>query len=364
MNRAIEKDFSNIESHSLLLDLTRYLLAATVVLGHGAGFFLDYFDGFFPQTFPHPQSIAVVCFFFLSGFLIVGSQLRKARRGESRLSQYLIDRSTRVYITLLPSLLFVLAIDYFFVHLGFKGQYSTNLSATTFLKNLLLLPSTPFGTMRPIWSLMYEWWIYLLFAGFFFLKTNRFTASVLLGIGIYRVVQLGFNSEAGHIWAIWVLGGACAWFQSSEKMRAILIRINSTPLVFILASISALLYFQSKNAYNLPAGTLISLTLFLFICKDNEIVVSAKHAHFFQRLAGLSFTLFLTHYTILYYLKEYFLVENWTGLVLGFFASNLAAYLIATLTEYRLIDVKRMIPRQISFQRSASSIATPPKSDK
>jgi peptidoglycan/LPS O-acetylase OafA/YrhL len=63
------------QSQSAFLDATRYVLASVVVFGHGFGFFLNYFDGFIPGIFPHPQSIAVVCFFYLSGYLIVGSQL-------------------------------------------------------------------------------------------------------------------------------------------------------------------------------------------------------------------------------------------------------------------------------------------------
>lgn len=330
------------QSQSILLDLIRYFLAAVVVIGHGFGFFLGYFDGFFPRVFPHPQSIAVVCFFYLSGFLIVGSQIRQSDRGEGGLGKYLLDRTTRVYVTLIPSLIFVVAVDLSFQKLSAVNvELVTNYaSLNIFIDNLVLIPSMPYGTMRPIWSLMYEWWIYLLFGGLYYLKSNRLSASLLVLAGAYYTLKVNAGGEAGHIWVIWALGGVCAYLQQKISWKD-LNRHALDALALLLLIAAGWLYFISKSAYNLPAGIFLALFLFIFTNKVSRFLrlllplrVVAKN------MAGFSFTLFLTHYTILIYTNELLRLDGWAGLISGFVMSNLVAISIAFFTEYRLTSIK------------------------
>lgn len=335
------------QSQSILLDLIRYFLAAVVVIGHGFGFFLGYFDGFFPRVFPHPQSIAVVCFFYLSGFLIVGSQIRQSDSAEGSLGKYLLDRTTRVYVTLIPSLIFVVAVDLSFQKLSAAnvGLVTNYASLKTFINNLFLIPSMPYGTMRPIWSLMYEWWIYLLFGGLYYLKSNRAPALLLILAGTYYTLKVNASGEAGHIWAIWALGGVCAYLQQKISWTD-LNRYVLDALALLLLTGAGWLYFISKNAYNLPAGIFLALYLFIATNKVSRFLrlllplrVVAKN------MAGLSFTLFLTHYTVLTYTKEFLKLDGWAGLIIGFLISNLVAFLIAYFTEYKLKKIKNLISR-------------------
>lgn len=338
------------KNQSFLLDLTRYFLASIVVLGHGFGLFLGYFDGFFPEVFPHPQSIAVVCFFFLSGYLIVGSQVRKVSNGVSSLRQYLFDRTARVYITLVPSLVFVALVDCVFHNrLQIKTDFSENLGAIVFIKNLLLIPSVPFGTMRPVWSLMYEWWIYLLFAGVFFVGSNRALGLVLSLAGLYCVMRMGFNGDVGHIWIIWSLGGVCAYVRPSA-FWAYCSRRSLIVISLLLLFGAGYIYFRTKDAYNLSAGVLLSIFMFISVCGNVELQVSSKVVRVVRGLAGFSFTLFLTHYTVLFYAKKYFELDGWVGLVVGFFVSNLIAYIIAFFTEYKIESFKLKLGRLMSLR--------------
>jgi peptidoglycan/LPS O-acetylase OafA/YrhL len=337
--------FQFAETQSVFLDVIRFILAAIVVAGHAFGFFLGYFDGFFPEVFPYPQSIAVVCFFYLSGYLIVGSQIGRNRRFGSGIAGYFFERSTRVYVTLIPCLAFVAVFDftlkkYFGIRLELVDRFT---GIDVAINNLLLIPSMPFGTMRPIWSLMYEWWIYLLFGGLYHIRGCPLIATPLVFAGAYYTFMVNGAGEAGHIWIIWLVGGICAVLRHRIKwhnLNAYLMTLFSI-IFFVLAM---LIYFIYKDAYNLFAG--VSLSLFLFVLTNFKnryfdiILLIRKPAKY---LAGLSFTLFLTHYTVLTYIKYGLNIEEWNGFLLGISISISVAFFIAFFTEYRLAAIRNFI---------------------
>ncbi len=334
------------EDQSVLIDLIRFLLAVTVLIGHGFGFFFGYFDNFFPVIFPHIQSIAVVGFFYLSGYLIVGSVLQqKLKSNKIDLWTYLFDRTIRIYVTLIPSILFVAITDLFFknytvIHLNLVY---TNSSFILLMKNLLLIPSMPYGTLRPIWSLMYEWWIYLFFGGLFFLKKNVLIAPLFIFIGFYYTILINAQGNAGHIWIIWGLGGFCAFVQRYILWERITLNVHNLLIVFFLVA-AALIYFLTKEAYNITAGISLVVSIFLMINYRGKLLsylVLIKNP--IRKLAGLSFTLFLTHYTILTYTKEFLGFQGMKGLIFGALISIYIAYCIAYFTEYRLKEIKKAI---------------------
>lgn len=319
-----------------------------VVIGHGFGFFLGYFEGFFPGVFPHPQSIAVVGFFYLSGFLIVGSQLHRRQQGKGGLWQYLFDRTSRIYVTLLPSLLFVALADGFFrramhVEVFSVAHYS---SPWHFVSNLLLLPSMPFGTMRPIWSLMYEWWIYLLFGGMFYLRQSPLPGLLLLALGSYHTFSLNASGEAGHIWIIWALGGLCAYVQQTPRWKWHAQHRLHLCLAGILLALATGGYFVTKDAYSLLPGISLSLGLFFLTNAAGGIGSALVRIEPPVRvLAKLSFTLFLTHYTVLTYTKEYLGMVGWSGLGVSVALSLAVAACIASGSEFHLARLKQMAVR-------------------
>ncbi len=56
----------------------------------------------------------VVVFFVLSGFLVGGAVIERARGGKAFMRNYLIDRTSRIYVVLVPTILLM----FFFVALG------------------------------------------------------------------------------------------------------------------------------------------------------------------------------------------------------------------------------------------------------
>lgn len=113
--------------------------------------------------------------------------------------------------------------------------------------------------------------------------------------------------------------------------------------IFIF-SISGVFYYLSKDAYNLSAGALMGLFIFLFINGVSghlKLFFSLKKAA--ANLAGLSFTLFLTHYTVLTYTKEIFKFEGMLCLMVGVSIYFFVAFILAFFMEYKLQVFKKFI---------------------
>lgn len=313
----------------LFFDVLRFLLASIVVIGHGFGFFFNYWDGFFPNKSPYIQSIAVVGFFFVSGFLITNSVLIRIEKDSASFLSYAIDRFARIYCTLIPCLLFVAMVDYAADKIYTNYEFSGNLNAYLFAKNVLLIPGMPFGSLRPIWSLMFEWWIYVLFGGIVFFIKNKFFGFLAIIFGAYYTFIVNGKGEAGQIAIIWIVGAISAYFYKDICVKSFNKGLYSA-LFFLFA---ILIYSTTLNAYNLFAGSFFSIGLLLLAAhKSSKNISHHKNLIIFRFLAGYSFTLFLIHYTILSWIWRIGL-RGIEGFMLSIIASNIISISIARYTE-------------------------------
>lgn len=305
------------------------MLAQIVIIGHGFGFFFGYWDGFFPSKAPYIQSIAVVGFFFVSGFLVCRSAAANIKYKGGDYLRYFVDRFSRIYTTLIPCLLFVLLIDFIFSRQISNFELGANLTTSTFFKNALLIPSMPFGTMRPVWSLMFEWWIYILFGGIIFFRKNWIFASICIGLGGYYTFKINAKGEAGHLEVIWLAGALSSL--SFETLRK-----YSYSQYIALASllIATIIYLATRDAYNILAGLFFSCgLLFLALYFNREKpAANPEIARLFNKLASYSFTLFLTHYTVFYWIEKMGF-SGISGILLAIFFANGIAFFIASFTE-------------------------------
>ena len=98
------------------LEIARAIAALAVMAGHMRGmYFVDYNDleyksviaqiFYFLTGFGHQS---VIVFFVLSGFLVGGSVIEKFEKGTWSWKKYLTQRLARLWIVLIPSLLFTL----------------------------------------------------------------------------------------------------------------------------------------------------------------------------------------------------------------------------------------------------------------
>ena len=195
-------------SASAHLDLIRVLAAWAVMFGHlRALFFVD-----FPQV-QSPSLLlkgtyfvtgfgneAVLVFFVLSGFLISSAIFGRLATGGWSWSDYAIDRASRLYIVLIPGLL----LGFLWDKLGSTifastGIYShplesfastvvqTRMGIGTFVGNLFFLQTIvcpPFGSNAPLWSLANEFWYYVLFAVWIFVRSVKTKTILLVAISL------------------------------------------------------------------------------------------------------------------------------------------------------------------------------------
>lgn len=313
----------------VFFDFLRFSLAQVVLLGHGVGIFYDYWGGFFPHRVPYPQQIAVVGFFVVSGFLISRSAMANFQYRGADATRYFVDRFARIYTTLIPSLIFVYLIDSLFANFFPKAELLENLNPQTLLYNLLLIPSTPLGTMRPIWSLMFEWWIYILFGGLVFFRKSWLISLACIWLGAKYTFNVNSQGEAGHLELVWFAGATGAfWFNR-------ITRPTYTGLAACIAFFAAgAIYLYTKNSYHMIAGLILSIGIITLAAhlNTNEHPVSTAKKNLYSSLSGFSFTLFLTHYTVLYWTQK-ILGSNTTGFVISVLLSNSIAFIIAWGTE-------------------------------
>ncbi|MDE2364834.1 MAG: acyltransferase [Hyphomicrobiales bacterium] len=164
---------------SSLIDAARGLAALVVVFGHIMNFTADaagHPAAYEPLRFAMGTIVhqAVVAFFVLSGYLVGGAVIQKARSGETFLAKYLIDRVLRIELVLVPALVLTACLD----TIGMRFFGSSHVYETldlarrhdigTFLLNILNLQNLftdTFGADTPLWSLSCEFWYYMA-AGF------------------------------------------------------------------------------------------------------------------------------------------------------------------------------------------------------
>jgi len=313
----------------VFFDGLRFFLASIVVIGHGFGFFFNYWDGFFPNQLPYIQSIAVVGFFFVSGFLITISVLIRIKKNNATFLSYAIDRFARIYCTLIPCLLFVVIVDYAAYKIYPNYEFSENLNLLTFVKNIFLIPSMPFGSVRPIWSLMFEWWIYVLFGGIVFFNKNKLIGFFAIFFGAYYTFFVNGKGEAGQIAVIWIVGAISAYFYKDICAKYFNKKLYSS--LFFIAAV--LIYLTTLNAYNLFAGSFLSIGLLLLAAhKNSQYISTHKKSTIYQFFAGYSFTLFLIHYTVLSWIWRAGL-RGIEGFALSIIVANVVSIFIARYTE-------------------------------
>jgi peptidoglycan/LPS O-acetylase OafA/YrhL len=175
----------------------------------------------------HP---AVLFFFVLSGFVIHLRYSRKLAAGE-RIDNfdwlpYLKRRVRRIYPPLLFSLALVFVLDSIGSSLGYtiysNQTFDKNINAAidnqldliTLVGNLVFMMKVyvpAFGSNGPLWSLMYEWWFYMLYP--ILLLINRYSIKIsnLAVVGLFAVsfipglpIPLLLSKVFGYLLSWWI----------------------------------------------------------------------------------------------------------------------------------------------------------------
>lgn len=207
--------------HSVLISVLRGLAALIVAAAHlraamypGLHAVVDpplWFKGFaFFTGFAHQ---AVIVFFVISGWLVGGSLLNRIGQPQA-ITNYAIDRVTRLWTVLVPT--FVLTV-LFALGIGVIGWNDINYSpenqysAVTFAGNLfglqrVLLPN--FGGNFALWSLANETWYYLAFPLLTMLWMTRSGVARFACLAALLLLSSVLPSAIVAYFLIWLLGVA------------------------------------------------------------------------------------------------------------------------------------------------------------
>jgi len=208
--------------HIGFLDGLRGLAAVYVMLGH-ARYVLH--EGFSSGFQLHPESYSrfdtaliyffslfrfgregVFFFFVLSGFVIhlrYAKQLAQLNeRPRFGLASYLVRRARRLYPPLVFAIVLTFVLDRTGMALGFpiysgdtpypviNSTLVPRHDAAVVLGNLAFLMPIyvpTFGTDGPLWSLMYEWWFYMLYPLFWALTTRSIALATALMVALFAL---------------------------------------------------------------------------------------------------------------------------------------------------------------------------------
>jgi peptidoglycan/LPS O-acetylase OafA/YrhL len=207
--------------HSIVISLLRGLAAFVVAAAHlrsemypGLRTAADpalWFQGFaFATGFAHQ---AVLVFFVISGWLVGGSLLNKIGQ-PGAVTNYAIDRATRLWTVLIPTfgltLLFGLGTGALLPN-GIDFSAANEFSALSFAGNLLgqqRVTLNDFGGNYALWSLANETWYYVMFPLLVLMFTARRTTSRIASGGALALAAVLLPVEIILYFAIWLLGVA------------------------------------------------------------------------------------------------------------------------------------------------------------
>lgn len=356
---ASEKSRPLSANASLYLNALRALFAQAVLIGHSSSVF-----GIPPFDRITIQRVSVVGFFWLSGFLICYSlMMRKQRYPDYSFLDYFIARFSRIYSGLIPAMLFVAVIDGVFIltypHLY---QFYSAYSVGTAVENLMMLQKYPvpalyspmFGTGSTWWTLSIEWWLYMCFGWLMLAHLLPIPKAlywlVLFAVSIVPVHYLiAGNGPVGvGLSIIWFLACALAYGKDWLVQRI-------QPNVLLALSLSALIlcimrYYAVRDAYDLIACIHLGAFIFCstFWLQTRTFSMPIWITRIVNFIADYSFTLYLTHYSVLLFFAASGILKGIAGHLAVLIISNVVAILIAVKTEMQHARLKKWLDVQFA----------------
>jgi peptidoglycan/LPS O-acetylase OafA/YrhL len=361
------------------LDLIRGVSAIAVMLYHLRGlFFVDFpfladkslvSAGIYAVTGYGHQ--AVMVFFVLSGYFIGDSVMNSVRKEKWSWRSYLLNRLTRLHLVLFPALVLGAVWDQIgmripraaaFYYGGLYKFYAPSVSLRStmpiFFANLFFLQSfvSPvFGSNGPLWSLSYEFWYYILF------PACVLAAAAWPGIrdrvaylGLIAFLMLFVGPQISLYFLIWIMGASVSLLRRATALtapRAQSALSVGTGLIFLgVLAWNRTHGFSSEFATDFVVGLCFALWLYAMVLGSRDPVSSA-YAASAKKLAGFSYTLYLTHFPALLLLRGLLDPKgNWQPdpryLVYAFGIALLMliyAYVVAEFTEARTASVRRRL---------------------
>ncbi len=376
----MSKNASQASNYWPFLDFLRWTSALLVLVAHAANLCFIYIPfaerkGVFLNLVYFITNLgheAVVVFFVLSGFLIGGNLTDSMRRGSFDLVRYLIARFTRIYIVYLPALIVTEAVFLFGTlvlsdtgdvplfgrqQLDFGGVSR----AICFLSGLQSFSCSVWSRNPILWSLGYEWALYLIAPAIIQLIVWKASPVIRL-LAVSLVCAIVMTVSASPKRAVYLFG---LWFLGAGSYRVFNSRLITVPLPAGLAGAGLIIAGMAIRCMNdevekttdliIAAGAAIAIS-----CRP--LVAFSLAPRFFGWAAGFSYTLYAIHWPFVLLIASVFRNMGFPPYVpsspAGFmqFAVTvtvclLASYFISLVTERKTGQVRaamlRMCPPRV-----------------
>lgn len=303
----------------------------------------------------------VIVFFVLSGFLVGGGVISRCLKGTFEFRLFIIDRISRIWVPLIPSLLLSLGIALF---CGLPAPLLDLLGNALALQGLFF---KNFGHNEPLWSLSYEVWFYVLIGSAGVLMTpspsRRVICFFILTVGFAVFTRLSAN-----FLNCWLLGAFSYFLVSDRKRPALLLFSLFLALCgTVISQLQADTLSLSKNSWMslLPSRNIATLIesaviglLIASICKvqpSSQMMLRVEKQGTIW--AAFSYTLYLTHYPILG-LWEHFVPERSPSFTLGSvvtFMAKICSCLLVAWLVYLPFEAKTSMLRAWMRKRWADA---------
>lgn len=296
------------------IDGLRGYLAFFVFVHHSSVyfFFLKEWKWDLPPSnlYSHLGQTSVSIFFMITGFLFF-SKLIDAKTKKIDWIQYFVSRFFRLYPLYLVVLVLMIIAVFIMSNYQILEPISLILSeikswlffAVIDSPNINKYAETNGVMASVIWSIKYEWLFYfsLPLIGFLFFKQNPSKYIIILSVIIFVYIYMNSNNLIIHF--ITFISGLVA---------AIVIRQNSfvriskhfVSSIVIICCLTCSVYFFN-TAYNYPSLMLTSIAFILIACGNNLFgILTLKTSRY---LSQLSFSIYLIHTTILFFIFRIFI---------------------------------------------------------
>lgn len=316
------------EGTSDFLNAARWISALTVLLYHTKqNLFPQHVDlhgstlptkAFFVSTALGHE--AVIVFFVISGFLVGGISSLKALQGRFSLKDYAVGRFSRIYVVLVPALLLTAVLDQAGLHLfgqapaydqahvvdGVTRLASSSLTVEVLLGNLLMLYGIcvdQFGSNGPVWSLVCEWWYYVIFGAVVVAVTSRNLVLRLAAAATAACVLSVLSVGTLVLGLVWVLG-AVVFHMARRGYRA----PPPLPCLMLFGAVTLATHALRPPYLGGAAPDAVSLAydVAVGICFSMLVFSVARAAPARWRsttihrvMADFSYSLYLTHYPVM-----------------------------------------------------------------
>lgn len=275
-----------------------------------------------PSFHPSPKiipmaSLGVILFFLLSGFLITHTLLAHRDKG---LQSYLIDRFCRIYPPYIATLVLVALIDYVYIT-SFPQQYSEHgyrYTVGRFLTGAFFLPKfnfhtgmAIFGSASQLWTLPVEWWLYLALGIAYYMYHSRSRLLLKWACLLFAMwCPVTYMIQSG-ISLVWLLGAGCYLLYTRYTPDLADKRVvRSFLVIFLLVGFCfARRYATVQEPYDFLCNFDIAI-MFLLVCwLSTGLSFNTGESSWLKRAAGFlasySYSLYLTHYSILDLIRNY-----------------------------------------------------------